>query len=41
MKSPVDLLPLNRRIARFDVVSRTGELGLPPFSCRENRVVTM
>ena len=35
------LLPLNRRIARFDVVSREVELGLPLLSYRENRVVTL
>ena len=32
--------PLDRCIARFDVASREVELGLPPFSYCESRVVT-
>lgn len=35
------LLPLNRCIARFCVVSWAGEPGLSLLSYRENRVVTM
>ena len=40
-QNPASLLPLNRCIARFHVVSRAGELGLPLLSHLENRVVTM
>ena len=35
------LLPLDRCIARFRVVSGAGELGLPLLSYLENRVVTL
>ena len=40
-QDPVGLLPLNRCIARFHLVSRAGELGLSLLSYLENRVVTM
>lgn len=35
------LFPLDRCIARFHVVSRAGELGLPLLSYLENRVITL
>lgn len=39
-QSPIGLLPLNRCMTRFCVVSGLGELGFPPLSYHENRAVT-
>ncbi len=41
LKSLFRLLPFNRCMARFDVVSGAGELGFPLLSHLENRVVTL